>query len=111
MGRADEARRGVMLPSHPPQFLPIGKGHPQPSVAAGNGAFDRDFSGHSPNITTTAQGRGFGDARRVFSVNFTSADYMQGGHKKFIDGYLMRMARCSECWAASVWVEFDIISY
>ena len=52
---------------------------------------------------------GFGNARRVFSVNFTSADYTQGRHRKFIDGYLMRVARCSEPWAAYVWSEFDII--
>ena len=58
VGRADEARRGVVLPSHSPQFLAFGEGHLQPSVAAGNGAFDLDLSGHFPNITTIAQGGG-----------------------------------------------------
>ena len=69
VGRAYEARRGVVLPSHSPQFLAFGEGHLQPAVAAGNGAFERDFSGHFPNITTTARG-GVGHARWVFSVNF-----------------------------------------
>ena len=54
MGRAYEARRGVMLPSLPPQVFALGKGHLEPAVAAGDGAFDRDFAGHSPNITTPA---------------------------------------------------------
>ena len=45
---ADDARRGIVLASHPPQFLAFGEGHPQPAVAARDGAFDRDFSGHSP---------------------------------------------------------------
>ena len=62
---ADEARRGVVFPSHPPQFLALGEGHLDPAVAAGNGAFDRDFSGHFPNVTTTAQGGGSGHAGRV----------------------------------------------
>ena len=66
VGRAHDARRSVVLPSHPPQFLAFGEGHLDPALAAGNGAFDRDFSGHFPNFTTTAQGGG----RRVFSVNF-----------------------------------------
>ena len=57
---AYDARRGVVLPSHPPQFLAFGEGHLDPAVAAGNGAFDRDFSGHFPNIATTARGRGTG---------------------------------------------------
>ena len=54
---------------------------------------------------------GFGQARRVVRVSFTSAGYMQGRHRKFIDGYLMGVARCSECWASAVWVEFDIVPY
>ena len=69
VGRAYDARCRVVLPSHPPQFLAFGEGHPQPAVAARDGAFGRDFSGHSPNFTTTARGGG-GHARRVFSVNF-----------------------------------------
>ena len=69
VGRAYDARCRVVLPSHPPQFLAFGEGHPQPAVAAFDGAFGRDFSGHSPNFTTTARGGG-GHARRVFSVNF-----------------------------------------
>ena len=60
VGRAYDARRGVVLPSHPPQLLAFGEGHLQPAVAARDGAFDRDFSGHFPNITTTAQGGGSG---------------------------------------------------
>ena len=40
-----------------------------------------------------------------------SADYTQGRHRKFINGYLTGVARCSECWAAAVWVEFDIVPY
>ena len=59
VGGADEARRGVVLASLLPQSFAFGEGHLDPAVAAGNGAFDRDFAGHSPNITTTAQGRGF----------------------------------------------------
>ena len=59
VGGADEARRGVVLASLLPQSFAFGEGHLDPAVAAGNGAFDRDFSGHFPNITTTAQGRGF----------------------------------------------------
>ena len=57
MGRAYDARCGVVLPSHPPQFLAFGERHLDPAVAAENGAFDRDFSGHFPNFTTTARGR------------------------------------------------------
>ena len=60
VGRAYEARRSAVLASHSPQFLAFGEGHLQPAVAAGNGAFDRDSSGHFPNITTTARGRGSG---------------------------------------------------
>ena len=60
VGRAYEARRSAVLASHPPQFLAFGERHLQPEVAAGNGAFDRDSSGHFPNITTTARGRGSG---------------------------------------------------
>ena len=130
VGGADDARRSVVLASLPPQFFAFDEGHLDPAVAAGNGAFDRDFarecrhihrhsreSGnpkaigskcvfasyripgsrfrgddgnrrletdilklttlprHSPNITRTAQGRGFGHARTVCSVNFTSAVY------------------------------------
>ena len=58
----------VVLASHPPQFLAFGEGHLQPAVAAGNGAFDRYFSGHFPNIPTTDQGGGFAYARRVVSL-------------------------------------------
>ena len=68
MGSAYDARCGVVLPSHTPQFLAFGEGQLDPAVAAGNGAFGRDFGRHSPNITTTAQGGGFGQARRVCSV-------------------------------------------
>ena len=64
MGRADEARRSIVIAAHLPQFLAFGEGHLDPAVAAGNGAFDRDFAGHFPNITTTDQG-GVGHARRV----------------------------------------------
>ena len=60
VGGADEARCSVVLASLLPQSFAFGEGHLDPAVAAGNGAFDRDFSGHFPNITTTAQGRGFG---------------------------------------------------
>ena len=38
----------------PPQFLAFGEGHLPLVVAASDGAFDRHFSGHFPNITTTA---------------------------------------------------------
>ena len=69
VGRADEPRRGVVLPSHPPQFLAFGEAHLLPVVATGNGAFDRDFFGHFPNITTTNQAVGFGHARGVVNVN------------------------------------------
>ena len=65
VGRADEARRSIVIEAHLPQFLAFGEGNLDPAVAAGNGAFDRDFSGHSPNITTTAQGGGFRHVRRV----------------------------------------------
>ena len=57
---ADDAHCRVVLPSHPPQFLAFGQSHLDPAVAAGNGAFERDSSGHFPNITTTARGRGPG---------------------------------------------------
>ena len=66
---ADDVRCSVVLASHPPHFFAFGKGHLDPAVAVGNGAFDRDFSRHFPNITTTAQGGGFGLAHRVLSVN------------------------------------------
>ena len=56
VGRAYDTRRGVVLPSYPPQLLTFGESHLDASVAAGNGAFDRDFCRHFPNITTTAQG-------------------------------------------------------
>ena len=55
-GGADEARRGVVLTPHPPQLLAFSESHLQPAVTAGKGAFDWDFSGHFPNITTTARG-------------------------------------------------------
>ena len=70
VGGAHEACRGVVLLAHPPQFLAFGEGHLQPAVAAGNGAFGRDFSGHSRNSTTIARGGGSGRAWRMFSVNF-----------------------------------------
>ena len=60
MGRAYDARRGVVLATYPPQLFAFGEGHLEPPVAAGNGAFDRYSSGHFPNITTTAQGEGSG---------------------------------------------------
>ena len=70
-GRAYDARRGAVLASHPPQFLSSGEGHLQPAVATGNGAFDRDSSGHFPNITTADQGGDFGHVCRVVSlINF-----------------------------------------
>ena len=67
---ADDARRGVVLATHPPQFFAFGEGHLEPPVAAGNSAFDRYSSGHFPNITTTAQGRGSGirEERRASST-------------------------------------------
>ena len=58
VGGAYDASRGVVLSSHPPEFLAFTEGHLQPAVAASDGAFDRDFSGHFPNITTPAQGGG-----------------------------------------------------
>ena len=54
VGEADEACCSVVLASLLPQSFAFGEGHLDPAVAAGNGAFDRDFSGHFPNITTTA---------------------------------------------------------
>ena len=57
VGRADEARRGVIFPSHPPQFLALGEGHLPLVVAASDGALDRHFSGHFPNVTTIEQGK------------------------------------------------------
>ena len=60
VGWAYVARRGVVLPSHSPQFLALSEGHLQPTVAAGYGAFDLDPSGHLPNVTTIAQGGGSG---------------------------------------------------
>ena len=65
MGGADEASRGVVLASLLPQSFAFGEGHLDPAVAAGNGAFDRDFAGHFPNTTTADQGGSFGHARRV----------------------------------------------
>ena len=59
VGGADEASCSVVLASLLPQSFAFGEGHLDPAVAAGNGAFDRDFAGHSPDITTTAQGMGF----------------------------------------------------
>ena len=46
------------------------EGHLEPTVAASNGAFDRDFSGHLPNITTTAQEGGFWQARSFFGIHW-----------------------------------------
>ena len=60
VARAYDARRGAVLATHPPQFLAFGEGHLRAAVAAGNGAFDRDFRRHFPNITTTAQGADMG---------------------------------------------------
>ena len=54
VGGAYYSRRSAVLPSHPPQFLAFGEGHLPLVVAASDGAFDRDFSGHFLNITTTA---------------------------------------------------------
>ena len=56
VGRTDEARRRVVLASHTPEFIALGKSHPHATVAASNGAFDLDLSGHSPNVTTIEQG-------------------------------------------------------
>ncbi len=56
VGRADEARRSVILTPHLPHFLALGEGHPPPVVAASDGAFDRHFSGHWRNFTTPTQG-------------------------------------------------------
>ena len=55
MGRAYQARCGIVLASHPPQFLAFGEGHFLPAMTAGNGAFDLDLSGHFPNVTTIGQ--------------------------------------------------------
>ena len=67
---AGQTRPAVALfsASHSPQFLAFGEGHLPLVVAGSDGAFDRHFSGHFPNITTTA--RGVGHACRVFSVNY-----------------------------------------
>ncbi len=48
VGRAYDARRGVVLPSHPPQLLAFGEGQLQPAVAARDGAFDGIFLVISP---------------------------------------------------------------
>ncbi len=55
MDGAYEACSGVVLASHPPQFLALGEGHFLPEMTTGNGAFDLELSGHFPNITTAAQ--------------------------------------------------------
>ena len=55
---AYDARRGVVLPSHSPQFLAFGEGHLEPAVAADDGAFDWDFSGHSPQFYNGSSRRG-----------------------------------------------------
>ena len=65
MGGADGARCSVVLASDAPQFLAFGEGHLEPAVAAGNGAFERDFAGHFPDITTADQGRCSGHVRKV----------------------------------------------
>ena len=72
VGRAYEARGRVVLASHPPEFLALGKGHLQPAMTSGNRALDRDFSGHFPNITTTEQGEG-SDRRAEWSASSTNA--------------------------------------
>ena len=72
VGGADDARCRVVLPSHPPQFLAFGERHLYPAVAAGNGAFDRDFSGHFPilqrqieeGVSGMRTGRRIGEASR-----------------------------------------------
>ena len=69
VGRAYDARCGVVLPSHPPQFLAFGERHLPLVVAASNGAFDRHFSGHFPILQRLLEERG-GHASRVFSVSF-----------------------------------------
>ena len=75
MDGAYDAGRGVVLPSHPPQFFALGEGQLQPPMAAGNGAFDLELSGHFPNITTAAQGRAV-QAGRVASLT----RFCQQGH-------------------------------
>ena len=70
VGGADETRRGVVLPSHPPQLLAFGEGRLPLVVAAGDGAFNRHFSGHFPDVSTTAQGVrtcARGDQRQLLS--------------------------------------------
>ena len=64
VGGAAEARRSVVLASHEPQFLAFGEAHLEPAVAAGNGAFDRDFSGHSLILQRQLKER-FGNARSM----------------------------------------------
>ncbi len=56
VGRADEARRGGIILSHPPQLLAFSEGHLPLVVAARDGAFDRHFSGNFPHVTTIEQG-------------------------------------------------------
>ena len=71
---AGQARPAAALfsPSHPPQFLALGEGHLPLEVAAGYGAFDRHFSGHCPNVTTTRQAGG-SDPRVGWSAPSTFA--------------------------------------
>ena len=77
---ADDARSGVVLASHPPQFLAFGEGHLQSAVAARNGAFDLNLSGHFANITTTEQGEGsYGRAGWPASSTFASK-FIRPGH-------------------------------
>ena len=75
MDGAYEACSGVVLASHPPQFLALGEAHFLSAMTTGNGAFDLELSGHFPNITIAAQG-GACTAGRV--ANLTR--FCQQGH-------------------------------
>ena len=70
VGRADEARRGVVRPSHSPQFLAFGEGHPPLVVAASDGAFDRHFSGHFPQFYNDSSRRGAGKRAGCSALTF-----------------------------------------
>lgn len=69
VGRAYEVRRGAVLATRPPQLFAFGEGNLQPAEAAGNGAFDRNFSGHFRKITTTGQAvRASGQSNRPHTL-------------------------------------------
>ena len=51
MDGAYEACSGVVLASHPPQFLALGEGHFLSAMTTGNGAFDRTI----PSISLILQ--------------------------------------------------------